>query len=189
MEASFVMCPHCGIGENHKLGCPKHQASPGFQQVNPFRKYVTETAKAPSTPPSDPIVLPVKSREHLSRKRIDRIVYLCREDGKDTTYDIVNTAIEFFLHGSGNNSTRGERLKALEDIAAMATVGATYPELMQYLQAEIQKAEDIEAYEKCPYCGIRCATPCDSPPPGPCEQACNAMYGADPTKPRKPTGE
>lgn len=34
-----------------------------------------------------------------------------------------------------------ERLKALEDVAALATVGATYSELMEYLQAEITKEQ------------------------------------------------
>jgi hypothetical protein len=34
------------------------------------------------------------------------------------------------------------RLTALEDVAALATVGATYPELMDYLQEEIKKCEN-----------------------------------------------
>lgn len=31
------------------------------------------------------------------------------------------------------------RKEALEDVAVMATVGATYPELMEYIQAELLK--------------------------------------------------
>jgi hypothetical protein len=38
-----------------------------------------------------------------------------------------------------------ERLTALEDVAALATVGATYPELMLYLQAEVAKCEQALA--------------------------------------------
>ena len=34
-----------------------------------------------------------------------------------------------------------ERLTAFEDVAALATVGATYPELMLYLQSEIAKCD------------------------------------------------
>lgn len=33
------------------------------------------------------------------------------------------------------------RLRGLEDVAALATVGSTYPELMEYLQSEIEKAK------------------------------------------------
>jgi len=38
-----------------------------------------------------------------------------------------------------------ERLTALEDVAALATIGATYPELMLYLQAEMAKCEQALA--------------------------------------------
>lgn len=46
-------------------------------------------------------------------------------------------------------------------------------------------AEDLAPeYEECPYCGITCENPCDSLPSGPCELACNKVYGSEPTKPR-----
>jgi hypothetical protein len=49
--------------------------------------------------------------------------------------------------------------------------------------SQAQAEEETPEHEKCPYCGITCESPCESPPPGPCEQACNAFYGSDPTKP------
>lgn len=33
----------------------------------------------------------------MTRKEVDNVVYVCREDGDDTTYDIVNTAIQVYL--------------------------------------------------------------------------------------------
>lgn len=42
------------------------------------------------------------------------------------------------------------------------------------------KTEEPEL-EKCPYCGIMTADPCDSLPPSYCEQALDKVYG-DPTK-------
>lgn len=160
LKANFLVCRHCGITENHKVSCPNNQAALGFETVNPLFKFRHGCAwcgkpkcaygcpgiKAgrlmlENTAPAGITHLPTVSKPWLSKIQIDRLVYLCREDEVETTYDIVNTAIEFFLHGSGNNPARAERLKALEDIAAMATVGATYPELMQYLQSEIDKAK------------------------------------------------
>jgi len=44
-----------------------------------------------------------------------------------------------------------ERLTALEDVAALATIGATYPELMLYLQAEMAKCEQALAAQQEPY--------------------------------------
>ena len=41
--------------------------------------------------------------------------------------------------------------------------------------------EEEPELEKCPYCGIMTADPCDSPPPDICEQAINKLYG-DPCK-------
>jgi hypothetical protein len=49
----------------------------------------------PESAVSEPAAWP-KDREFLSKKQIDSIVYLCREDGADTTYDIVNTAIQYY---------------------------------------------------------------------------------------------
>jgi|688.fasta_scaffold49096_7 hypothetical protein len=43
-----------------------------------------------------------------------------------------------------------ERLTALEDVAALATIGATYPELMLYLQAEMAKCEQALAAQQEP---------------------------------------
>lgn len=37
---------------------------------------------------------PPTAREPLTKAQIDDVVYKCRGDGKDTTYDIVNAAIE-----------------------------------------------------------------------------------------------
>jgi len=54
-----------------------------------------------------------------------------------------------------------ERLTALEDVAALATIGATYPELMLYLQAEMAKCEQTALAQPeqfdCPRCGHVCS--------------------------------
>ena len=73
----------------------------------------------------------------------------------------------------GNHATAIKVLEA--HLAAITTANAVQP---------LQAQDDAPELEKCSYCGITCNSPCDAPPSGPCERACDAMYGADPTKPK-----
>lgn len=162
LKATFLVCPHCGITENHKVSCPNNQAALGFETVNPFRKF---TVNAESVVP-DVLSADAAFRSNVrcqilydyesyvsgySQGKYDERMYqgppndpaieALQAENARLKADVNTMSVAYGSTVVERDQLQAERLKALEDIAAMATVGATYPELMQYLQSEIDKAK------------------------------------------------